>query len=265
MGMFGGDTVFANVAFKDKSLQIILIPYFKKFIWKWAVFAQEKLAKRSAGKKASAGRDDKEKHEVNSNENVWSKGQESSKNVGETKEETIRVSRKEKQKYMQIEGEIKRLENVSQNENLSEQINFKMTDEGLRIDITDNKGRQMFSSGSDRPSKTMKKILSVVGAVLTELKNDIAITGHTDSKPFTKRRNYSNWELSSDRAHASRRALIEMGVEAKRMKRIEGRSDRDPLEGENPDAHINRRIGIIILRDTSFEAMKKAHQAGENL
>ena len=121
-----------------------------------------------------------------------------------------------------IETEIKRqIEQISPGEGLSEQLNFKMTDEGLRIDITDNGGIPMFQSGSGKPTAKMKQIMSVVGSVVSELENEISITGHTDATPFRARRNYSNWELSSDRAHAARRSLLETGMDPSRIKRVE--------------------------------------------
>lgn len=241
MGMFGGDTVFA----------------------------QSKLARNGlggAGAKASAGRNDKEKHEVSSSEDVWSKGDASSELTGNSKPTGGQGGADGKggqsifeKKAVEVEAEVRRqLEQVAPGNGLSKQVNFKMTDEGLRIDITDKDGVPMFESGSSSPTQKMQQIMQVVGSVVSQLENDVAITGHTDSKPFKSRRNYSNWELSSERAHAARRALVETGFDNGKIKRVEGRADREPLVPEKPDALTNRRIGIVLLRDTSLDAMQDA-------
>ena len=244
-----------------------------------SVFAQNKLARNGlggAGKKASAGRDDKQKHEVSSSEDVWRQGEAKSEFIGNSKfvgakgdgekgaaTDSTGNSDKDLESEM-IETEIKRqIEQISPGEGLSEQLNFKMTDEGLRIDITDNGGIPMFQSGSGKPTAKMKQIMSVVGSVVSELENEISITGHTDATPFRARRNYSNWELSSDRAHAARRSLLETGMDPSRIKRVEGRASREPIVAENPDDPMNRRIGIVLLRDTSKDAMMAEHRKNQ--
>ncbi|MEM6604045.1 MAG: flagellar motor protein MotB [Pseudomonadota bacterium] len=242
-----------------------------------SVFAQKKLARNGlggAGKKASAGRDDEQKHEVSSNEDVWRRGEAKNVNSGNSKasEAELEDSKDEAgalkeaseggldAEARKIEDDIRnQIERIAPNEGLAKQLNFKMTDEGLRIDITDDGDVQMFGSGSDKPTDKMQKIMSVVGTVVASLDNEIAITGHTDSKPFKSRRNYSNWELSSDRAHAARRFLYGTGVETDRIKRVEGRAAKEPLKVSDPEAAINRRIGIVLLRDTSEEAMRREH------
>jgi chemotaxis protein MotB len=235
-----------------------------------SVFAQNKLARNGlggSGKQAAAGRDDKQRHEVSESEkNVWSKAQKEETLIGNKKQEfTARKTdnaksdvNKDTMSAHDIEQEIKKsLEAVNGN-GLTKHLNFKMTDEGLRIDITDGDKSPMFETGSDVPTPKMKKIIAVVGNVLSLLVNKIAITGHTDSSPITGKRNYSNWELSSDRANAARRELLSTGIEEASIKRIEGRADTQPFIEDKPNDLQNRRIGIILLKDNSTEAMKKA-------
>lgn len=226
-----------------------------------SVFAQNKLARNGlggSGRKASSGREEKERHEVSSNEDVWRTGEEKTQFIGNSADGT-KTGRTEFENQAQaVEGEIKRqLEQVSPNQGLAKQLNFKMTDEGLRIDITDNGDVPMFQSGSDAPTKKMQQIMDIVGTVVAGLENEISITGHTDSIPFQGKRNFGNWELSSQRAHAARRGLLRAGIEETRIKRIEGRADREPLDPNDTKNAVNRRIGIVLLRDTSPEAMAK--------
>ena len=89
------------------------------------------------------------------------------------------------------------------------QIRLDMTAEGLRIQIVDDQNRPMFASGDSDVQGYMRDLLRAIGAVLEAVPNRLTIEGHTDSKPFSSGdRGYSNWELSSDRANASRRELI---------------------------------------------------------
>lgn len=234
-----------------------------------SVFAQQKLARNGlggSGKQAAAGRDNNERHEVSSTEkDVWSKGVKAETLLGNEKQEfTARKTddaqtdiNSDKMSAKDIEKEIKKSLEAGMGKTLSKHLNFKMTDEGLRIDIIDGDNNPMFESGSDEPTLKMKKIIAVVGNVLSLLVNDIAITGHTDNSQLSGRRDYSNWELSSDRANAARRELAATGIEESRIKRIEGRADRDPFIKDKPDNLQNRRIGIILLKDNSEDAMKK--------
>lgn len=242
-----------------------------------SVFAQNKLARSGlggAGKKAAAGREDNERHEVSSSEDdAWSKNQKEQELVGNKKTfdgilinaEKASIIGKKNMSMEDIKKKIKKSLKATGNEGLFKNLNFKMTDEGLRIDITDGAENPMFRSGSDEPTDNMKKIVAIVGNVLSLLKNNLSITGHTDSTPIKSKRNYSNWELSSDRANASRRELVAAGIENKRIKRIEGRADTQPLVKDDPENAQNRRIGIIILRDNSAAAMKKKlHEQAKN-
>ncbi|HXA71909.1 MAG TPA: OmpA family protein, partial [Stellaceae bacterium] len=82
--------------------------------------------------------------------------------------------------------------------------------------------------------------------------NKVSITGHTDAAPYAFGRNYTNWELSADRANASRRELVSDGVSADRIEKVVGLADRDPLAPEDPRAPRNRRISIVLLREAKL-------------
>ncbi len=127
------------------------------------------------------------------------------------------------------------------------------TPEGLRIQITDQEGLAMFPSGSSAPFGHTKAMLDMVARVIRQLPdNRIAISGHTDAVPFRDPSGYTNWELSADRALASRRALIASGVPEGRIDRVVGRADQDPLDKNDPKGLRNRRISIILLRENDL-------------
>jgi chemotaxis protein MotB len=122
------------------------------------------------------------------------------------------------------------------------------TPEGLRIQVVDRKGRPMFASGSATMKDYMRKLIKLIATTITRLPNQIKITGHTDSVPFKGRKNYSNWELSSERAQASRRVIIEAGFPPNRVTSVSGRAARDPLLPDNTKSPRNRRVSILLLK-----------------
>ena len=131
---------------------------------------------------------------------------------------------------------------------LSSQILLDMTDEGLRIQIVDELARPMFLSGSAVVQPHMRELLRVIGSVLAEVPNRITLEGHTDAVAFGgEQRGYSNWELSSDRANASRRELTLGGLPTEHMLRVQGLADSRPFDEQDPRAPANRRISIIVM------------------
>lgn len=124
-------------------------------------------------------------------------------------------------------------------------LRFEVTDDGLLIEIIDQEGHSMFASGSARIEADTREVLAVVGRAIMDLPNGIVLEGHTDAVPFS-RPGYSNWELSSDRANASRRVLQSLGIRPERFLRISGLAATDPLDPDNPTAPQNRRISVLL-------------------
>ncbi|MCP5286202.1 MAG: flagellar motor protein MotB [Burkholderiaceae bacterium] len=131
---------------------------------------------------------------------------------------------------------------------MSSQIRLDMTHEGLRIQIVDEQNRPMFSSGSAVVEPHMRELLRAIGSVLGEVPNRITLEGHTDAMVFAgEQRGYSNWELSADRANASRRELTAGGLPTNHMLRVQGLADSRPFDEQDPRAPANRRISIIVM------------------
>jgi len=132
---------------------------------------------------------------------------------------------------------------------LNDNIIIDMTPEGLRIQIVDQFNESMFKSGSAEITPRIQALVSKITKSIKELPNSLSISGHTDSSAFNGG-DYSNWELSSDRANASRRALLNAGLTPDRIEKVAGRADTDPLISDDPSNPGNRRISIILLRET---------------
>ncbi|WP_373085076.1 flagellar motor protein MotB [Sneathiella sp.] len=131
---------------------------------------------------------------------------------------------------------------------LQDNIIIDMTPEGLRIQIVDQFDESMFESGSAEIKPRIQRLVNMIAKSIENLPNKLSISGHTDSSTYNGG-NYSNWELSSDRANASRRALIEAGLKRKRIQKVAGRADTDPLISDDPSNPGNRRISIVLLRE----------------
>ncbi|MGK2897652.1 MAG: flagellar motor protein MotB [Burkholderiaceae bacterium] len=131
---------------------------------------------------------------------------------------------------------------------MKSQIRLEMTRDGLRIQIVDEQNRPMFDSGSAVVKPYMRDLLREIGAVLAEVPNRLTLEGHTDAQPFGGgERGYSNWELSSDRANASRRELGAGGLPAERVLLVQGLASSVPFDTQDPNSAVNRRISIIVM------------------
>ncbi len=130
------------------------------------------------------------------------------------------------------------------------QILVDRTPEGLRIQLIDRDKFSMFPSGGSVPYEAARDLLRMVGKVIGRLPNQITVTGHTDSSPFSAGSRRDNWSLSSERANVSRTELVVGGVDDRRIARVVGMADRDPLIPEDPKDAKNRRISIVLLRQS---------------
>lgn len=138
------------------------------------------------------------------------------------------------------------------------QLLLDITTEGLRIQIVDELNRPMFAMASANLQPYTKEILHEIGHVLNEVPNKISLSGHTDSAPFTSgQKGYSNWELSADRANASRRELIAGGMDEEKVLRVVGLSSAVLFDKEDALNPINRRISIIVMNKKAEETAVK--------
>jgi len=128
-----------------------------------------------------------------------------------------------------------------------DQLLIDLTPEGLRIQIIDEENRPMFDRGSKRLQSYSTDILGEIGKIINAVPNKISISGHTDAAPYTGTPDYTNWELSADRANAARRALIAGGMDEKKIARIVGLASSVPFTKADPYAPSNRRISIIVM------------------
>jgi chemotaxis protein MotB len=169
--------------------------------------------------------------------------------------EKIKEIGKLKELKMSIEKAISSNAKLKQFQN---QILLDITTEGLRIQIVDEKNRPMFRSGRAELEPYTKEILHEIGKTLNMMPNKVSLSGHTDAKAYAlDRKGFSNWDLSADRANASRRELIVGGMDEEKVVRVVGLSSAVLFDKENPFNPVNRRISIIVMNKKAEEAAQK--------
>ena len=140
----------------------------------------------------------------------------------------------------------KRLHQLSNFDKLEKQIEITLTPDGLRIELLESEIGTFFDSGNPAPNSTGKDLLSLLAEELGKLPNKISIEGHTDSQPYSGKRGYSNWELSTDRANAARRLMQEKGLRQDQVAQVHGFADQLPRKPDDPTDASNRRISVIV-------------------
>ena len=153
-----------------------------------------------------------------------------------------------KQNMNKLKDELqKSISRVKDFEKLKDQIEMTVTSEGLRIELLETAKGTFFDLGSAEPNQDCKDLLKSLAAELGGLPNTISIEGHSDAKPFSRSGGeYSNWELSTDRANAARRFMQQNGVRADQVTQVRGYADQKLRKPNDPEDPSNRRISFIV-------------------
>jgi len=136
-----------------------------------------------------------------------------------------------------------------------DQLLLQVTAEGLQIQIVDEAERAMFDSGGSNIKNHMRTILYEIASFLDTVPNKVSVSGHTDASAFTGREDYSNWELSADRANSARRTLEEGGLSTEKIGRVEGLAASNLLAKDDPFSKTNRRISILVMNKKTEAAL----------
>jgi chemotaxis protein MotB len=138
------------------------------------------------------------------------------------------------------------------------QLLVDITTEGLRIQIVDDRNRPMFALARAELEPHTRDILQKLGDVLNEMPNKVSLSGHTDATPYASgEKHYSNWELSADRANASRRELVAGGMSEQKIMRVVGLGSAALFDKDDPVNPVNRRISIIVMSKKAAAALDK--------
>ena len=140
----------------------------------------------------------------------------------------------------------KSIREVPKFDKLQSHIDMTVTNEGLRIELTESATGTFFYSGSSKMSTDGSGMVKLLGQELGKLPNHLAIEGHTDSKPYPPGAPYGNWELSTDRANAARRLMMLQGMREDQVTQVRGFADQRLRKPDAPQDPSNRRISLIV-------------------
>lgn len=161
------------------------------------------------------------------------------------------LAKREEERFDQAAEELRQaILSMPELAKLAESLVIDYTPEGMRIQIVDQDKYSMFPLGSAVMYDYTRRLLGEVAKIISKLPNHIAVTGHTDSTPYSRTSSYTNWELSTDRALASRRALLETGLLNEKIDRVIGKADKEHILPDEPNSPRNRRLSIVLLRET---------------
>ena len=140
----------------------------------------------------------------------------------------------------------KAIREVPNFDKLKNHIDMTVTNEGLRIELSESATGTFFDSGSPKISGDGSELLTALAQDLGKLPNKLALEGHTDSKQYTEGSSYGNWELSTDRANAARRLMMQHGVGGNQVTQVRGFADQRLRKKDEPLDPSNRRISLIV-------------------
>jgi len=145
----------------------------------------------------------------------------------------------------QFERAIQRIPTL---EALKDQIRIEITNDGLRVQLIEGSRDSFFDLGSSRLKPVTRELLAAIAKEVSKLPNQVVLEGHTDARPYSNnsKPDYSNWELSTDRANSARRAIVESGLRQNQVARVIGFADQDLLNSKDPLDTANRRISILV-------------------
>ncbi|WP_339052432.1 flagellar motor protein MotB [Candidatus Lariskella endosymbiont of Epinotia ramella] len=163
----------------------------------------------------------------------------------------------ENEKFTTIENELKReIEKDPQLSQYRGNVLFEQTPEGLIIKIADNDGKPMFERSNAQMTPQALVILNKIAKLIKYVPNFIAIGGYTEKNPENLFADYSNWELSADRANLARRELVKDGISPDRIAKVTAFADTNPEIPSDPSASPNRRVSIMLLRNSVMPSYK---------
>jgi chemotaxis protein MotB len=173
--------------------------------------------------------------------------------------------RMEKQRLESLKMDLEAMINSSPElRQYKSQMLLDLTTEGLRIQIVDEKNRPMFDSASSELKPYTRQILRDMGKALNKVENRISLSGHTDAMPYAGGdKGFGNWELSTNRANASRRELIAGGMEESKIMRVVGLASTVLYDKDDAYNPINRRISIIVMNKRTEEAIMRDGKVAE--
>jgi chemotaxis protein MotB len=143
------------------------------------------------------------------------------------------------------------IKNSTSLQKIKEHVVFTVTGEGLRVELLEGENSTFFESANSHPTELGKDLLKKLAEEIGKLPNRVTMEGHTDSRPYAGGTDYSNWELSSDRANAARRWMRQNGLRDDQVTQVRGFADQSLRDPAHPDDGANRRVTLVIMYQAS--------------
>jgi chemotaxis protein MotB len=170
------------------------------------------------------------------------------------------------EEFKRVEQELlNAFENTPELQEFKDNIVITQTPEGLKIDMADDQERPMFAPGSAMITEAGKTVMKAVQQVVATTDSKVSVSGHTDATFFGAGTNFTNWELSADRANSSRRFLVQVGMEPERVAKVQGLAGTDLLVPNEPTSPRNRRISLILIRGAHMEKNRDVKAVSKGL
>ncbi len=171
--------------------------------------------------------------------------------------------KREDESFEQAQAELRlAVEQSDELKDFQDSLLIEKTPEGLRIQLIDQEKLPMFKPGTAVLTPYFEALLEIITRIVRRYPNPVSISGHTAAAAASGRTNYTNWELSSDRANAARRIMQGAGLEAGRIANVVGRASADPLYPTEPDSPRNQRVSILLARMPRQNAADKPDPGG---
>jgi chemotaxis protein MotB len=129
---------------------------------------------------------------------------------------------------------------------IKEHVVMTVIGEGLRVELLEDSKGMFFESGNAEPTAYGKDLMKLLAVEIGKLPNTVTMEGHTDSKAYAGKKDYSNWELSADRANAARRWMQANGMREDQVTQVRGFADQSLRNKDDPEDASNRRVTLII-------------------
>jgi chemotaxis protein MotB len=172
-------------------------------------------------------------------------------------EDSVKALENVKKVQEEIKKDFKDAENLKPDlKEVLTHLKLEMTQEGLRIELIEEKESVFFEIGSANLKNQAKEVLKILAQEIAKLPNNVEIEGHTDSRPYSSKNGYSNWDLSSERANSARRILDNNGLWNGQISKVTGFADRKLRNSGNPFDVTNRRVSILIRNMNAKDFMK---------
>lgn len=201
-----------------------------------------------------------------SNDNTASNVNQTTAEAQDTRDMEQELKQREDARFEKTKEDIeKALQESDEMKDLAKHLMIDITPEGLRIQIIDQDKDPMFASGSAQMFEKTQKLMAKVADMIKPLPNAISVRGHTDATPYANASGtYTNWELSADRANATRRILESDSIPQKRLANVMGKADTEPFIAQAPTDPRNRRISLLLLRESLEDAIKRGEFSKNN-